>query len=63
MKIRKNRIQEITNDIKKLEEEIQKMEKQTSRRSQKHKELLLKELQALKEMLGRFHKSFEKENE
>nr|XP_016929543.1 uncharacterized protein LOC108009584 isoform X1 [Drosophila suzukii] len=63
MKIRKNRIQEITNDIAKLEKEIQEMEKQTSRRSQKNKELLMKELQALRDMLERFHKTFEKENE
>ncbi|XP_037728017.1 uncharacterized protein LOC119558817 isoform X2 [Drosophila subpulchrella] len=63
MKIRKNRIQEITNEIEQLEKEIQKLEKQTSHRSQKNKELLQKELQALREMLGRFHKNIEKETE
>ncbi|XP_016947336.1 uncharacterized protein LOC108022750 [Drosophila biarmipes] len=63
MKIRKDRIKEIADDIKKLEEEIQKMEKQSSRQAQKKKEHLENELKALRDMLDRFHKSFEKDNE
>ncbi|XP_016991984.1 uncharacterized protein LOC108053772 isoform X2 [Drosophila rhopaloa] len=62
IKLRKNRIQEITNSIEALENEVKKLEKQTSRRAMKLKENLLKEINDLKEMLERFKDTLEKEN-
>ncbi|XP_070069019.1 uncharacterized protein [Drosophila takahashii] len=57
MKIKKNRMKEIASDIEKLEDDIKAIEKQTSRRSQKNRELILKEIEDLKAMLQRFKKS------
>ncbi|EDV56834.2 uncharacterized protein LOC6547915 [Drosophila erecta] len=59
-KIKKNRIKEIARDIEKLEEEIKSLENRTSHQSKKNKEILIKELKTLKEMLQRFKKSLEK---
>lgn len=60
MKIKKNRVKEIANDIVKLKEEIKILESKTSHKSRKHKENLLKELKALKDLLEQFKKSLEK---
>ncbi|KMY96064.1 uncharacterized protein LOC6735904 [Drosophila simulans] len=60
MKIKKNRVKEIANDIVKLKEEIKTLESKTSHKSRKQKENLLKELKALKDLLEQFKKSLEK---
>ncbi|XP_017123411.1 uncharacterized protein LOC108143477 [Drosophila elegans] len=61
MKIRQNRIQEISNEIKALQDEIKKLEKQTSRKAMKTREDLSKQINDLREMLERFENAIKKE--
>ncbi|KAI8038793.1 uncharacterized protein LOC128254697 isoform X2 [Drosophila gunungcola] len=63
MKIRKNRIQEISNEIEALQDEIKKLEKQTSRKAMKTREDLSKQINHLREMLERFENTIKKESE